>query len=175
MGHVVQSMLFSVGETIGGFFAVITFSALAMGGLDALSAFYSAYQRAVMRLDDERWLLSNCRDPVFFSKMRAHTNVCIDVEAHARVGPWLFALMELSDAVHANLQPWMSCSVYTCIVVLAVFLCLCVACVPIRSKYLLTRNKRGFDFSYMDQSIALTRPRHLMQSKDGDDHRLKNV
>ena len=34
----------------------------AAAGLDCLGALYTAYKRACMRLDDERWLLENCKD-----------------------------------------------------------------------------------------------------------------
>jgi len=32
--------------------------------LDCLGALYTAYKRACMRLDDEKWLLENCKDPI---------------------------------------------------------------------------------------------------------------
>ena len=74
-------------------------------GLDGLSALYTAYKRACMRLDDERWLLENCREPLFFSKMRAHTTVCSEVEANARVGAFWTALREVTDAFKITWQP----------------------------------------------------------------------
>ena len=72
-------------DAVGLLCSVLCFQAGAALGLDGLGA-YAAYARALMRLDDEAWLLQNCRDPLFFSKMRAHTTVCSDVEANARVG-----------------------------------------------------------------------------------------
>ena len=57
-------------DTIGALFSLL-FSIFGAGlSLDCLGAMYSAYRRAAMRLEDERWLLENCRDPVFFSNMR---------------------------------------------------------------------------------------------------------
>ena len=97
---------------------VITLVTVLMGAavtLDALAAFHAAYQRASLRLEDERWLLDNCKDPIFFSKMRAHTNVCEEVEANARVGVGWAALREVSDRLRGALrsllspilQPWL--------------------------------------------------------------------
>jgi hypothetical protein len=74
--------------------------------LDSLSAIYAAYNRACLRLENESWLRNNCRDPVFFSNMRAHTTVCADVEANARVGAFWAALREVSDDAKAYLQPF---------------------------------------------------------------------
>ena len=78
---------------------------LATLGLDCLSALYSAYNRAQMRLDDEEWLRTNCKDPIFFSKMRAHTTVCAEVEANARVGAFWGAMRDMSHEFRPSLQP----------------------------------------------------------------------
>ena len=75
-------------------------------GMDCLGVLYGAYKRAAMRLDDEKWLRENCRDPVFFSKMRAHTKVCSEVEANARVGAFWTALHEVTDVMRVTWQPW---------------------------------------------------------------------
>ncbi len=74
--------------------------------LDCLGCLYTAYKRACMRLDDERWLLENCKDPVFFSKMRAHTKVCSEVETNARIGAFWTALREVTDVVLVTWQPY---------------------------------------------------------------------
>jgi hypothetical protein len=51
--------------------------------LDWASGLLRAYPGAVLRLESERWMLENCRNPVVFAQMRAHTNVCAEVEASA--------------------------------------------------------------------------------------------
>ena len=75
-------------------------------GLDCLGELYAAYRRAALRLEDERWLLDNCKDPVFFSKMRAHPTVCNQVEANARIGAFWAALKEVTDTARAASQPY---------------------------------------------------------------------
>lgn len=93
-------------DTAGTLVAVMLCIACAGMGLDGLSALYTAYTHACMRLDDEKWLLQNCRDPVFFSKMRAHTTVCSDVEANARVGAFWVALREVTEGFKVTREPW---------------------------------------------------------------------
>jgi hypothetical protein len=78
----------------------------ATAGLDCLGMLYTAYKRACMRLDDEKWLLENCRDPTFFSKMRAHPAVCNEVETNARIGAFWSALREVTDAARITWQPY---------------------------------------------------------------------
>jgi hypothetical protein len=75
-------------------------------GMDCIGALYGAYKRASMRLEDETWLRENCKDPVFFSKMRSHTSICSEVEANARVGAFWAALHEVTDVLRVTWQPW---------------------------------------------------------------------
>ena len=91
-------------------------------GVDCLGALYTAYNQAKMRIDDEEWLRNNCRDPVFFSKMRAHTTVCAEVEANARVGAFWAALRDVSAEFRPSLHPlhWICAAV--------VFLCIPCLC-----------------------------------------------
>lgn len=85
--------------------SILVSSLAAMVGMDGAGAFYTAYRCACLRLDDERWLLGQCSDPVFYSKMRAHSNVCGEVEANARVGAFWMALREATDAFKITWQP----------------------------------------------------------------------
>lgn len=78
----------------------------AAAGLDCLGALYTAYKRACMKLDDEKWLLENCRDPTFYSKMRAHPTVCSEVETNARIGAFWSALREVTDVARVTWQPY---------------------------------------------------------------------
>ncbi len=77
-------------------------------GLDGAGALLSSYTRACMRLDDERALLHNCRDPAFFKMMSSYPMVCSDVEANARVGALWLALREAADAFRIIWRPWLS-------------------------------------------------------------------
>ena len=68
---------------------------------------YAAYALALMWLDDEAWLLQNCRDQLFFSKMCAHTMVCSDVEANARVGSFWAVLLEVTQGFRISREQWL--------------------------------------------------------------------
>lgn len=48
-------------------------------GLDRLCLFHQTYQSMVAKLESERWLLEQCSDPHFFSKMHQHSNLCFQV------------------------------------------------------------------------------------------------
>jgi hypothetical protein len=134
---------------VQGMMATLLFSAMFAGGcLDALSALYMAYKRACMRLENETWLRKNCRDPVFFSNMRAHTTLCADVEANARVGAFWAAMREVSDDARAYVHPF--AGIVVPLVILFVFVvplcCLCTQRMglvhPRRYKYLPLHQQR---------------------------------
>jgi len=118
-------------DALAGGSALLLFILGGIAALDAAGAFYAAYQRASMRLDDELWLLNNCRDPVFFSKMRAHTSVCDTVEANARVGAVWSALRDVSSDLRAwlraSLQPWILAGCFCCAILALLALPLCCA------------------------------------------------
>ncbi len=99
----IQDVLFQVAFQITSALASIVGASM---GMDFLGVLYKAYKKAVMKLDDEKWLRENCRDPVFFDKMRAHTSVCSEVEANARVGAFWAALHEVTDVIRIAWQPW---------------------------------------------------------------------
>ena len=137
IAHVVHWISSGCGG-VQGIIMTMFFSALLLGVcLDSLSALYTAYNKACMRLENETWLRNNCKDPVFFSNMRAHTTVCADVEANARLGALWAALREVSDDAKAYLQP-LAPSVMIVILCVTLFIplcCLCsqrLACMPSR-------------------------------------------
>ena len=85
-------------------------------GLDRLCMFHQTYQTMVAKLESERWLLQQCSDPHFFSKMHQHSNLCFQVslfcacvsgppdprpqvENNARVGAFMLALRQLTQSV----------------------------------------------------------------------------
>lgn len=50
-----------------------------IAGLDRLCLFHQTYQAMVSKLQSERWLLEQCSDPHFFSKMHQHSDLCFQV------------------------------------------------------------------------------------------------
>ena len=76
----------------------------------------------------ERWLLRQCEDPVFFSNMHTHTDICFLVENNARVGAFMLALRQMTQSfqIHqAILQLDPRPFTWTCMVVLACTLLFC--------------------------------------------------
>ena len=58
---------------------LVTLCGCAIGGiagLDRLCLFHQTYQAMVSKLQSERWLLEQCADPHFFSKMHQHSDLC---------------------------------------------------------------------------------------------------
>lgn len=60
-------------------------------GLDRLCLFHQTYQTMVAKLESERWLLQQCSDPHFFSKMHQHSNLCFQVRLSAPACFFVFA------------------------------------------------------------------------------------
>lgn len=115
-----------VADTASAIFSMLLSAVGVAFGLDYLGAFYAAYKRACMRLEDEKWLLEKCREPVFYSKMRAHTQVCSEVETNARIGAVWAALREVTDGARITWQPYLVGCAFATIIVLPVFF-LCAA------------------------------------------------
>lgn len=70
----------------------------AIAGLDRLCLFHQTYESMVAKLESERWLLDQCSDPHFFSKMHQHSDLCFQVENNARVGAFMLALRQLTQS-----------------------------------------------------------------------------
>ena len=49
---------------------------VSIAGLDRLCLFHQTYQSMEAKLQSERWLLEQCSDPHFFSKMHQHSDIC---------------------------------------------------------------------------------------------------
>lgn len=111
----------TIADIIRSVFSMLVSVVSAAAGLDCLGALFTAYKRACMRLDDEKWLLENCKDPMFFSKMRAHTTVCNEVETNARIGAFWTALKEVTDVARVTWQPYIVGFATALIVLLPVF------------------------------------------------------
>ncbi len=80
---------------------------------DCTTALHSAWHKARMKSEDEIWLRENCRDPIFFSKMKSHTNICSEVEANARIGAFWAALHDVVESCKISWYPWtLGCTGY---------------------------------------------------------------
>jgi len=69
-----------------------------IGGIDRLCLFHQTYQAMAAKLETEHWLLTQCSDPHFFSKMHTHSDLCFQVENNARVGAFMLALREVTQS-----------------------------------------------------------------------------
>jgi hypothetical protein len=69
-----------------------------IAGLDRLCLFHQTYQSMAAKLQSERWLLQQCSDPHFFSKMHQHSDLCFQVENNARVGAFMLSLRQLTQS-----------------------------------------------------------------------------
>jgi hypothetical protein len=69
-----------------------------IASLDRLCQFHQAYQTVAAKLESERWLVEQCEDPHFFSKMHLHSDLCFVVENNARVGAFMLALREFTQS-----------------------------------------------------------------------------
>jgi hypothetical protein len=108
MAGVLQAMHWTGGMVGGTQWIVSCMIAAGLGVgafFDVASTLFIAYNRASMRLDAETWLRNNCKEPVFYSQMRAHTTVCAEVEANARVGAFWTAMREVSDGARESMRP----------------------------------------------------------------------
>lgn len=80
---------------------LVTLCCIAVGGvigLDKLCQFHQTYQTVSAKLESERWLVQQCDDPHFFSKMHLHSDLCFVVENNARVGALMLTLRELTQS-----------------------------------------------------------------------------
>lgn len=125
-------------DVVGAIVSMLVSVVSAAAGLDCLGALYTAYKRACMRLDDEKWLLENCKDPTFYSKMRAHPTVCSDVETNARIGAFWTALREVTDVARVAWQPYIVGFAAAVIILLPV----CWLCAARVSSRCVTRRRR---------------------------------
>lgn len=73
-----------------------------VASLDKLCLFHQTYQGMVSKLESEHWLLTQCSDPHFFSKMHTHSDLCFQVENNARVGAFMLALREVTQSLLMN-------------------------------------------------------------------------
>ena len=61
-----------------------------------LCQFHKIFLETSARLESERWLVQQCADPHFFSKMHLHTDLCFTVSNNARIGTFMLSLQEFT-------------------------------------------------------------------------------
>lgn len=83
-------------STIALFLCLIFFS------VDKLCLLHETYTIRAQELEKELWLLSQCKDPEFFSNMGHHTNLCSEVESKARIGAAWYALNKVSCSLQVE-------------------------------------------------------------------------
>ncbi len=54
--------------------------------------FYEVFVMENVKMQEDVWLLKQCKDPVFYSNLRHHTDLCQEVEKHAQSWIWLTAM-----------------------------------------------------------------------------------
>lgn len=62
-----------------------------------LCQFHQIFLSMSARLESERWLVQQCEDPHFFTKMHLHTDLCFTVTGNARVGAMMLSLQEFTQ------------------------------------------------------------------------------
>ena len=72
-----------------------------------VAVFVDAWQQAVRVQQDEAWLRLQCDDPDFYSNMRQHTDLCMQVRKNAEQIPFLQALSAVANTAHL-------CGRYSC-------------------------------------------------------------
>lgn len=64
-----------------------------------LCQFHQIFLATSARLESERWLVQQCEDPHFFTKMHLHTDLCFTVTSNARVGALMLSLQEFTRGI----------------------------------------------------------------------------
>ncbi len=76
-----------------------------VGCIHWLCKFHQIYLTTSARLDSELWLVTQCEDPLFFSKMHSHTDLCFTVTDNARVGAWMLSLQDFTHGFISAYTP----------------------------------------------------------------------
>lgn len=72
---------------------------LCVACINQLCQFHNIFQSMSVKIENERWLVSQCEDPHFFSKMHMHSDICFTVENNARIGVFMLSLREFTRAL----------------------------------------------------------------------------
>jgi hypothetical protein len=81
--------LSSLIHTVVVWFGVLWVSALC---ISRIYMFHEAYQTIIQHMENDSRLRQMCLDPEFYSIIKQHADVCIQVQKDAEVNPWLKAL-----------------------------------------------------------------------------------
>ena len=73
--------------------------------IDAVCSFHETYFKYSEKIESERWLLAQCKDPEFFANLRQHSELCFLVESNHRVGAFMLALKEAISSL--NLEQYL--------------------------------------------------------------------
>lgn len=65
-----------------------------------LVIFIEAYSEAQRLKKDDLWLLNQCMQPEFYSKIRHHTDLCTQVQTNAERSAFLHALNAVANTAH---------------------------------------------------------------------------
>ena len=66
--------------------------------LDKMCTFHSAYLTNQIKLDCELWLLDKCKDPIFFSHLNVHSDLCLTLENNYSIGAFMMALNHMAGS-----------------------------------------------------------------------------
>lgn len=69
--------------------------------------FHTAYIHHLQTIEEEKWLLEQCSDPVFAANLKTHIDICTSVQENTKKNGLLIAL-------HASLQASSLCGVLSC-------------------------------------------------------------
>lgn len=75
---------------------------------DRLYALHVVYLDTLQQIKEEEWLRKNCQDPVFYSNLRSHTDLCNQVNQNAMRSVLLFSLNQVLATTHL-------CGTQTCL------------------------------------------------------------
>lgn len=107
--------------------------AVTLGGVSVVHKvceFHHAFQAVRAKLESEQWLVGQCKDPMFFSNMHSHTDLCIQVENNRRVGAFMMTMRQVvQDEVdyifsHAIVSRLLAFS-WPAVALIALFVLLC--------------------------------------------------
>ena len=91
---------------------VVTLSFMAASvvfSVEKLCLFHQTYTSMSSKLEGEMWLLNQCHDPVFFSNLQQHLDMCFVVDCNNKVGAFMLALNEFTGSFHVEtsvFQAW---------------------------------------------------------------------
>ncbi len=62
--------------------------------------FYEAYTSALRLVRDEAWIREQCSDPLFYSNLKQHSDLCQSVQINFERSPFLVALNAVSETAY---------------------------------------------------------------------------